>query len=460
MKIYNTLSRKQENFIPLVDGHVSMYVCGPTVYDMGHIGHGRAAVTFDIMRRFFIYKGFQVTFVSNFTDIDDKMIKRAGEMGISVPELAERIIPEYLADFGALGVLPADLNPKATEYIEPMIELIDLLDKKEFTYVIPGDGVYFDVTHFSDYGKLSGQKLDELIAGARVETNVGKRNPQDFVLWKFEKPGEPAWDSPWGRGRPGWHIECSAMTWKTLGKTFDIHGGGQDLIFPHHECEIAQSESALGTQFARYWIHNGFITINQEKMSKSLGNFFTIRDVLKKYSGRVIRFMYLQTHYHSPIDFSDALLDQAKNTLERVDAFTARMRSYEQFGVTSVSLDELCSGTQDAFDKALENDFCTPDALAAVFECIKNMNKLLDEGTVADDDIEKVMALLRGIDRVLGVLFVELEELDEDIFTLIGEREEARKRKDFGESDRLRSVLKEKGFVIEDTPKGPVWKRL
>lgn len=437
---------KKEEFKPIKDGEVSMYVCGPTVYDRGHLGHGRSAVCFDVVRRYLIHKGFSVKFVSNYTDIDDKMINRAREEGITVPELAARIIPFYQEDYKELGIMEASASPKATEYVNEMIEFLGLL--KDFTYVIEGDGVYFDVSLAPTYGKLSGQKLSDLKIGARIAENTGKRNPYDFVVWKFAKEGEPSWPAPFGAGRPGWHLECSVMSWKLLGETFDIHGGGADLQFPHHECEIAQSEAAFGEgSFARYWMHNGFITINKEKMSKSLGNFFTIRDVLGKYSGQVIRFMFLQKHYSSPIEFSDELLEQAKAGLSRVWDFVRNLKA------SSGSKEFDASFYLNRFEEFMDNDFDTSGALSVLFDLVK------DVGFNSEYKKEAVLELLARLDKVLGVIFTEEVSLDSEIEALIKEREEARASRDFAKSDQIRDLLKEKGVVVEDTANGTVWKR-
>ncbi|OGJ52574.1 cysteine--tRNA ligase, partial [Candidatus Peregrinibacteria bacterium RIFOXYC2_FULL_41_22] len=317
LKVKNTLSGKKEEFKPIKDNHVGMYVCGPTVYDFGHLGHGRSAVVFDIIRKYLKYKGYDVTYVSNYTDIDDKMINRANKEGITVKQLAEKIIPEYQEDYGQLKIDKPDTQPKATQYIPQMIELIKKLIEKGYAYELE-DGVYYEVEKFAHYGKLSGQNQDELKAGARIEKDDKKRHPHDFVLWKKAKPDEPSWPSPWGEGRPGWHIECSAMSMDLLGETFDIHGGGMDLIFPHHEDEIAQSEAATGKSYVKYWLHNGFITINNEKMSKSLGNFFTLKEIFAKYNPNTVRYMIIGTHYRSPINFSHELLDQSENALSRI----------------------------------------------------------------------------------------------------------------------------------------------
>ncbi|MBP9770953.1 cysteine--tRNA ligase, partial [Candidatus Gracilibacteria bacterium] len=327
IKIYDTLTAKKVDFVPLDEGKVGIYVCGPTVYDSAHLGHGRSAVSFDVIRRYFIYRGYEVKYVSNYTDIDDKMINRANQEGISVKELSDKVIPIYAKDYGALGVMVPDVQPLATDHVPEMIELIQGLEKQGFTYVLD-DGVYYEVAKFTEYGKLSKQKLEDLRVGSRVEVKDGKKSPYDFVLWKFKKEGEPSWSSPWGEGRPGWHIECSAMTWKHLGEKFDIHGGGLDLTFPHHECEIAQSEPVFGKgSFSKYWMHNGFINVDNEKMSKSLGNFFTLKEIFEKYDPKVVRFMFLQTHYRNPVNFSNVLLDQAKAGLSRLHDFVRNLNA-------------------------------------------------------------------------------------------------------------------------------------
>ncbi len=362
--------------------------------------------------------------------------------------------------------MPGDVQPLATEYVGPMIELIQKLEKKNHTYVL-NDGVYFDVTTFPAYGKLSKQKLDQLREGARVAVKEDKRNPQDFVLWKFSKPGEPKWPSPWGEGRPGWHIECSAMSANLLGETFDLHGGGADLAFPHHECEIAQSESASGKLFAKYWVHNGFIRVNQEKMSKSLGNFFTLRDIFKKYSPQVVRFLFLQSHYRSPIDFSDEILDQARNGLTRLHDFAKRLENYEptlsqdETRLPSSVIAQLLQKTEDIFEHSMDDDFETAGALAAWFDCLKELNKLLDQQLLTSVDKTAVLEFMKKIDAVLGVLFPEAEiALDDEIVELISQRETARKNKDWSRSDEIRQQLLAKGILLEDTPKGTVWKRV
>lgn len=462
LQLHNTLTRKKEVFEPVKKGHIGMYVCGPTVYDLAHLGHGRSTVSFDVIRKYLIYKGFEVTYVTNYTDIDDKMIQRAEQRGITVAQLADEIIPEYAKDYGALGVMPGDVQPKATEHVEGMIQIIKDLEKKNATYVLD-DGVYFDITKFAEYGKLSGQKLDELQSGARVAVKEAKRNPQDFVLWKFSKPGEPTWESPWGAGRPGWHIECSAMSEKYLGKTFDIHGGGADLIFPHHECEVAQSELANGKAFSKYWLHNGFIRVDNEKMSKSLGNFFLLRDIFKVYHPQVVRYLFLQTHYRSPIDFSDEILQQSKNSLMRVHDFMTRLAGYEPAvkNESQPDVEEFLRTTQERFESAMNDDFETPAALAAVFDLVKEMNRRIDGGQLTRDSKEAVMTLLMRLDAVLGILVsTQSDSVDDMVMALIKERDEARKNRDWKRSDEIRDELLKQGIQLEDSPKGTLWKKV
>lgn len=476
LKIFNSLRRSVEPFEPLTADTVRMYVCGPTVYDVGHLGHGRSAVVFDMIRRFLQYQGHTVTFVSNVTDIDDKMIDRARERGMSVADLAAEIIPLYRRDFDALRILPPTHQPRATEFVGPMLELLKRLDTAGATYVL-SDGVYFDVSRFAAYGALSGQRLEELQAGARVEVNSEKRSPMDFVLWKFEKPGEPAWDSEFGRGRPGWHLECSAMSKELLGQPFDIHGGGLDLIFPHHECEIAQSETAYGEPFARYWMHNGFVNINAEKMSKSLGNFLTLEGVLKKFSGRVVRFMYLQTHYRSPIDFSDQLLAQAQAGLERLDQCVRLLQQYRSGapggtsgvsggvsgGAPTVSVRARLDSIIKAFDAALARDFDMPGALGVVFDGVHDFNRMVAERALTDTDARDALDMLRKLDTVLGVLPPDDDLPDgvsiDEVRALIAERDLVRAAKDFKKADGIRDTLAARGILLDDTPYGTVWKR-
>jgi len=470
MKIKDTRQKKKVDFEPLEEGKVSMYVCGPTVYDRAHLGHGRSAVCFDVMRRYFIYKYGEgnVKFVSNYTDIDDKMINRAKEECISVPELAERVIPQYEEDYAALGVMAPDEAPRATEYIDQMIEFVGRMDEAGVTYTIEGDGVYFDVKKAHEYGKLSGQKLEELKIGARVAENEAKVNPYDFVVWKFAKEGEPKWEAPFGDGRPGWHLECSAMSWKILGEKFDIHGGGADLAFPHHECEIAQSEAVFGEgSFAKYWLHNGFITMNKEKMSKSLGNFFTLRDLFEKYDGKVLRLMFLQTHYSNPIEFSEDLLEQSKAGLERIHDFVRKLKfDYEKLEDGKAGEPhEAIYGKEieilgKEFERYMDDDFNTSGVLSV-------LAKIVDLGFEAEGQdvktkrfVDAVVEFLEKLDEVLGVIFVEEVEVGGEVEDLIRAREEARAGKDFEKSDQIRDDLLKKGIELEDTPNGTIWKKV
>jgi cysteinyl-tRNA synthetase len=459
ISIYNTLNRTKEVFAPIKKNHVGMYLCGPTVYDKAHLGHGRSAVVFDIIRRYFMYKGYKVNFISNYTDIDDKMINRAFEKKIRVSELAETVIPNYIKDYTNLDVLPATKHPRATNYISQIIELINKLEEKGATYELE-DGIYFDIKAFPDYGKLSNQNIEDLQMGARVEVNKKKKNPQDFALWKKEKPGEPSWDSPWGKGRPGWHIECSAMSMDILGETFDIHAGGADLIFPHHDCEIAQSEYATGKPFAHYWMHNGFININEEKMSKSLGNFITLKDLFKEYSGNVIRFLYLQTHYRSPINFSSDLLKQSVNTLQRIHDFVHTIKHIQQSGTLHPLVEKEIGKLKKAFEYHMDDDFDTPESLAALFEFIKAIYILNEKSPLTTNDAKEILHILHSIDEVFAIIFTkEKESLSEELTQLIKEREKAREKKNWEKSDEIRDILKKKGIIVEDTPEGTIWKK-
>lgn len=452
LRIYNSLERKKVDFVPLEEGKVKMYVCGPTVYDKAHLGHGRSSVAFDVMRKYLIYKGFEVTYVSNYTDIDDKMITRAREEGITVPQLAEKVIPFYARDYGKLGVMVPDIQPKATEYVVEMIELVARLEKGGFTYVIEGDGVYFDVMRFERYGELSGNSLEDLQAGSRVAVADGKRNAQDFVLWKFRKEGEEDfWGAPWGEGRPGWHIECSAMTWKCLGEKFDIHGGGLDLTFPHHECEIAQSCGVFGEgSFAQYWLHNGFINVDNEKMSKSLGNFFTLEEIFEKYDPVVVRFMLIQTHYRNPVNFSDSLLEQARAGLL---ALRKKIKELKNEGEKERRRESVEAFLQE-FERCMDDDFNLSGALAAV-------NGFLNDCDGSDEAI----SALRKVDSILGVMFVPMEEVELDanfvakVEALVAERDAARAARNFGKSDEIRDRLKEMGVEVEDSAEGTKWRK-
>jgi len=468
MKIYDTLRAKKVDFEPLEEGKVGIYVCGPTVYDSAHLGHGRSAVSFDVIRRYFLYRGYEVKYVSNYTDIDDKMINRAKEENISVKDLADRIIPIYAKDYGALGIMVPDVQPLATDHVPEMIELIGKLEKDGFTYVLD-DGVYYDVKKFVEYGKLSKQKLEDLKVGSRIEVKSDKRSPYDFVLWKFKKEGEPSWSSPWGEGRPGWHIECSAMTWKHLGEKFDIHGGGLDLTFPHHECEIAQSEPVFGKgSFAKYWIHNGFINVDNEKMSKSLGNFFTLKEIFEKYDPMVVRFMFLQTHYRNPVNFSNVLLDQAKAGLQRIHDFIRVLNQQYEFSVKNkisnklvdTQIVNLLSETRSGFESDMDDDFNTSGALGRIFKFIDLFISFLGNKSFSMEEISLVLVELRKFDEVLGIVFEKVADLSETDNALILEREDSRKNKNFKRSDEIRDELLKKGIVLEDTPQGTIWKRI
>jgi len=464
MKIYNTMTRKKEDFVPITSGEVKMYSCGPTVYDYFHIGNARPFIVFDCLRRYFEYAGYKVKFVQNFTDIDDKMIKRANEEGITVKELGDRFINEYFTDAKALGIGKATIHPKATENIDAIIEVVEKLIEKGYAYAVNGN-VYFSTKKFREYGKLSGQPMDELEAGARIDVNDEKQDAMDFVLWKNQKPGEPAWESPWGMGRPGWHIECSAMVNKYLGETIDIHSGGQDLIFPHHENEIAQSEAANGKPFANYWMHNGYINIDNKKMSKSLGNFFTVRDISAKYDYEVIRYFMLSAHYRNPINFSDTLMEQAKSAVARVytciDNLEFLLANAEDRELTaeekaySEKLDEL----KQNFINAMEDDLNTADAISVIFDITYAANtSLSNEKKNAAFAVEKTLGLIRELGGVLGIFNREKESsLDAEIEELIEKREAARKVKDFKTADEIRDKLKAMNIVLKDTPMGVKW---
>jgi len=471
MKIYDTLMNRKVDFVPVNEGEAKIYLCGPTVYDYGHLGHGRSAVAFDLLRRYLIYRGYRVVFVRNWTDIDDKTIERARKENTTVKELTERFIQIYREDYSKLNVLEPDFDPKPTEHIPEIIDIIKRLFDRGHAYILE-DGVYFDISTFPDYGRLSGQNLDELIEGARVEVTKGKRNPGDFVLWKFEKPGEPSWESPWGRGRPGWHIECTAMSVKYLGEEFDIHCGGQDLTFPHHEDEIAQARGA-GFAFARYWMHNGFLKIENEKMSKSLGNFFTLREIFKKYSPAVVRFFLLSTHYRAPLNFSFEALDQAENALQRYNDFIVRIMDVrESAGVSSIAEDstpleskelevfgKLVASTKKGFCEAMDDDLNISRALAEISEFVRKVNIMIDRNEIGPGEAEMVYGFMKEINSVLGVFTLERELLPEEIEELIRKRAEARKARNFAEADRIRDELMKMGIILEDTKEGTRWKR-
>lgn len=481
IRIYNTLSRKKEPLRPLEEGHVKLYVCGITSYDYCHIGHARSALVFDMVVRYLRHRGFKVTFVRNFTDIDDKIINRANEQGVDAASLALRFINEFYTDMDALGTLRPDLEPKATEHVAEMISLISDLIAKGIAYPVDGD-VYFRVERFAEYGRLSGRSLIDMQAGARVEVNDKKEHPMDFVLWKGAKPGEPKWESPWGAGRPGWHIECSAMSRKYLGETFDIHGGGKDLVFPHHENEIAQSCGASGKPFANLWMHHGFVTIKDEKMSKSLGNFLTIRDVLKQYDPEVLRLFIFSTQYRNPLDFTETALQDARSGLERMYECLAQLAGLPAGGSAGTSainakdregLESLVS----RFHGAMDNDFNTAQALGHLFDTVKTINKIMrllpDEPAAADLQLLRDTGeSFRTLAGVLGLLqrdpatvvadkkkeiLAGIDLSEEEIEQLIVKRNQARATKDWAVSDEVRDYLLGHRIVLKDSPEGTVW---
>lgn len=458
MKLYNSMSGKKEEFKTLTPGEVKMYVCGPTVYNYFHIGNARPFLIFDAFRKYLKYRGYKVTYVQNFTDVDDKIIRRANEEGVDSLEISERYIQEYFKDADALGIARADIHPKVTETIPEIIGFVKTLIEKGNAYEVEGD-VYFDAKSYEGYGKLSGQKIDELEVGARVELNTVKKNPVDFALWKKKKTGEPSWDSPWGQGRPGWHIECSVMSTKYLGETIDIHAGGQDLIFPHHENEIAQSECHSGHKFSNYWIHNGYININNEKMSKSKNNFFTVREILEDYEPEVVRFFLLSAHYRNPVNFSRDLIVSAGNSLERIYTAKENLEYLLEKTETAVSSDSFIEGLnkyRDQFITAMDDDFNTADGITAIFDLVKYLNVELAT-TSSKEDVEASLALMAELTGVLGILTKEKDSLDQEIEGLIQERQEARKNKDFARSDEIRDILKDRGIVLKDTPEGVKW---
>ncbi len=468
MKIFNTLTKKKDEFKPINDGKVGIYVCGPTVYDYIHIGNARPMIVFDTLRRYFEYKGYEVNYVSNFTDVDDKIIKKAIAEGVDSKVVSERFIEECKKDMASLNVKEATTHPKATEEIEDMIAMVQTLIEKEYAYEVNGT-VYFRTRKFSDYGKLSKKNLDDLRAGNRellVSGQDEKEDALDFVLWKPKKEGEPSWASPWGEGRPGWHLECSVMSKKYIGDVIDIHAGGEDLIFPHHENEIAQSEAANDTEFARYWMHNGFLKINNEKMSKSLGNFFTVREIGEKYDLQVIRFFMLSAHYRSPLNFSAELVESSKNGLDRIKTAAGRLEELISAGAegdmaaaelkNSKTIDELVKRYEDA----MEDDLNTADAISIIFELVKLVNTVAAEGSVTKAFATKAYDTLKLLSDILGINVKEEKGLlDEEIENLIQERQDARKAKNFARADEIRNLLTEKGIILEDTREGVRWKR-
>lgn len=459
IRVYNTLTQQKEGFQPLEEGKVKMYFCGPTVYNYIHIGNARPAIVFDTVRRYLEYRGYAVQYVSNFTDVDDKIIRAAAEAGEEVLALANRFIEAYHEDVAALGVQKADLHPRVTETMDEIIEFIAALIDKGYAYASGGD-VYFRTRKFSDYGKLSHQAIDELRSGARIDIGEHKEDPLDFTLWKAAKEGEIFWESPWGNGRPGWHIECSAMVKNYLGDTIDIHAGGHDLIFPHHENEIAQSEALTGEPMARYWLHNGYININNEKMSKSLGNFILVHDLIKERDPEVIRFFMLSVQYRNPINFSGELLDSAAQGLERIQTAVTNVSERLKTSVDLGESTERFHKYRDRFVEEMDDDFNTANAIAVLFELAREVNVYLQEKNTSKAVLEDILDFFREASSVLGVSFEkEQQVLDDDIEALIQKREEARKERNFALADEIRDNLKEKGIVLEDTPQGIRWKR-
>lgn len=464
MKVYNTLTRKKEELVPITPGEIKMYACGPTVYNYIHIGNARPLCIFDILRRYLEYRGYNVKFVQNFTDIDDKIIRRANEEHVDFSEISERYIKEFWIDADGLNVRHATINPKATENIDAIIQIISTLIEKGYAYEAQGD-VYFSTEKFKDYGKLSHQPLEDLEAGARIMVGEVKREPMDFAVWKAAKPGEPAWDSPWGKGRPGWHIECSAMNWRYLGDTIDIHCGGQDLIFPHHENEIAQSECFTGKPFAHYWMHNGYINVDNVKMSKSLGNFFTVRDVAEKYGYEPIRYLLISAQYRSPINYSTDIIEQCIAALNRL--YTCRDSLDFELKNAADAEHDGDKAIIDGFNKyreqfiaAMDDDLNTADAIASIFELVRDINTNVVGKTPSKALVEGAIAMFDELTGVLGLVYNrKTETLDSDVEALIEARTNARKEKNWAEADRIRDQLKEMGIVLEDTAQGVKWHR-
>ncbi len=457
MKFYNTLTGKKEEFVPLEEGKVKMYACGPTVYNYFHIGNARCFVVFDMLRRYLEYRGYEVKFVQNFTDVDDKMIKKANEEGVTVKDIAERYIKEYFVDAKGLGVVPATVHPRATENIDEIIHIVSTLIEKGHAYEVNGD-VYFRTLSFRQYGKLSHMPIDELEKGARINISEQKEDALDFALWKAAKPGEPYWESPWGKGRPGWHIECSAMVLRYLGESIDIHCGGQDLTFPHHENEIAQSECCTGKEFSRFWMHNGYINVNNTKMSKSLGNFFTVRDVAEKYGYPAIRFFILSAQYRSPINFSAEIIDQSKNALERINTCKNSLEFFIKNaaeGTLSDKVRETVDSRKARFIEAMDDDLNTADGISVIFDLVRDANEIMAD-SLTKQDAEYAKKLLDELCTLMGLCEEEAADGDfiKEIEAAIEKRMNAKKAKDYATADAIRKELADKGVILEDTPNG------
>ena len=461
MQIYNTMTRKKEELVPMQEGQISMYVCGPTVYDFIHIGNARPLIVFDTMRRYLESRGYKVTYVQNFTDIDDKLIRRANAENTTVPALAERFIKEYYTDADSLGIMRSTVNPRATEHIDDIIDLVKALIDKGHAYAVENGDVYFSVRSYPGYGKLKGQDINDMENGVRIDPSDIKRDPLDFALWKGAKPGEPSWPSPWGEGRPGWHIECSAMSMHILGPTFDIHGGGQDLIFPHHENEIAQSEAATGKPFAHYWMHNGYLNIDNQKMSKSLGNFFRVRDITKEYDPEALRMFMLGANYRNPLNFSRELMDQAVTSLTRLRTAKERLEATPVDNNVAVpDLAKTLQGFRDRFNEAMDDDLNTADALGVLFDVARFANIFASEPK-SQSDIDAVKNCYADLSGILGLLQKKTaDEFPADAVRLLEERTAARKAKDWAKADAIRAELKEMGYAVEDSAQGPKLKKL
>ncbi len=468
MKIFNSMSRQKEEFVPIQPGKVSIYACGPTVYNFIHVGNARPIILFDVLRRYFEYRGYDVTFVQNFTDVDDKIIKRANEEGITSQEVAEKYIQEYFTDAQGLGVRPATIHPKATENMQQIIDMVQTLIDKGYAYPVENGDVYYRTLKFKGYGKLSHQPIEDLQSGARIAVGEVKENPLDFALWKAAKPGEPAWDSPWGPGRPGWHIECSAMSNRYLGKTIDIHCGGEDLQFPPHENEIAQSEAANGCEFVHYWMHNGFLNIDNRKMSKSLGNFFTVREAAEAYGYETIRLFMLSAHYRSPLNYSADILHQAQNSLDRLYSAEDHLKYLVENGAegdrnaAEAALVDTFDSYRQRFDEAMDDDFNTANAISVLFELVRAINiATADENQPTKAGAQACLDMVHEFTDVLGLLYSRKEEsLDEKVEQMIADRQAARAAKNWAEADRIRDELKAMGIELKDTKQGVQWKKI